>query len=173
MHSPISVCIQNLGKYVEGELVFKWVDLPCDNLKDVFTEIGISPNTGYEEYHIPDWECEIPNLPYFEYADINELNNIAKQWVELDESQQSIISTRMNLLGESFDEALNRSDDGVIWDNCHNMADVARAYVNSIGLFNNHHSDLADYFNYEALGHDLAVEGCFDTSTTGEIVEVW
>ena len=47
-----SVCIQNLGKYNEGELVFKWLDLPAthEEIEQAMTDIGI--NEEYEEYMI-------------------------------------------------------------------------------------------------------------------------
>lgn len=95
------ICIQNLGKYNEGELLFHWLSLPAteeeidralslikichkgvngENIRFV-DEFG-SP---YEELHIPDWECDVPEVvKYSEYASINYYNEIAKLLEELD-----------------------------------------------------------------------------------------
>ena len=47
----LKVWIGNLGKYNEGELVGKWIDLPMDKeeIKKAFDDIGI--NERYEEYN--------------------------------------------------------------------------------------------------------------------------
>ena len=54
----LSVFITNLGKYNEGELVGKWIDLPMDKeeIKKAFDDIGI--NERYEEYFITDYESD-------------------------------------------------------------------------------------------------------------------
>lgn len=36
------VFITNLGKYNEGELVGKWLDLPCDDLEEELASIGVA-----------------------------------------------------------------------------------------------------------------------------------
>ena len=35
----LKIYITNLGKYNEGELVGKWVELPCEDLDEVLKEI--------------------------------------------------------------------------------------------------------------------------------------
>lgn len=53
------VFITNLGKYNEGELVGKWLDLPCADIEAELAEIGVAPGTQYEEYFITDCENEV------------------------------------------------------------------------------------------------------------------
>ena len=69
----MSVFITNLGKYNEGELVGKWIDLPIDeeDLNKAFKEIGI--NEEYEEYFITDYESEY-GIKIDEYENIYKLN---------------------------------------------------------------------------------------------------
>ena len=37
----LKIYIANLGKYNEGELVGKWVELPCEDLDEVLKEIEV------------------------------------------------------------------------------------------------------------------------------------
>lgn len=48
----LKIYIANLGKYNEGELVGKWVELPCEDLDEVLKEIEVVDGTAYEEYAI-------------------------------------------------------------------------------------------------------------------------
>lgn len=56
--SYLRVALTNLGKYNEGELVFKWLDLPAtdEEIEQAFKSIGVAEGTEYEEYFITDYE---------------------------------------------------------------------------------------------------------------------
>lgn len=41
------VFITNLGKYTEGKLVGKWLDLPCNNITEQLKSIDVRPNSKY------------------------------------------------------------------------------------------------------------------------------
>lgn len=41
----LKIYIANLGKYNEGELVGKWVELPCEDLDEVLKEIEVVDGT--------------------------------------------------------------------------------------------------------------------------------
>lgn len=58
----LKIYIANLGKYNEGELVGKWVELPCEDLDEVLKEIEVVDGTAYEEYAIHDYESDIEGL---------------------------------------------------------------------------------------------------------------
>ena len=45
----LKIYIANLGKDNEGELVGKWVELPCEDLDEVLKEIEVVDGTAYEE----------------------------------------------------------------------------------------------------------------------------
>ena len=53
----INVYITNLGKYNEGDLIGKWLELPAtdEEIENVIKEIGID-GVLYEEYFFTDWE---------------------------------------------------------------------------------------------------------------------
>ena len=83
------IAITNLGKYAEGELVFKWVDLTDFSCADdffesgVFKEIGIgSPRwdgSSYDEWFISDIDCDIPGVGPCEHPS----NELLDTWIEV------------------------------------------------------------------------------------------
>lgn len=72
------IFITNLGKYNEGRLIGKWLELPCDNLQKELESIGVKKGSAYEEAFITDYEN---NWDYKvgEYENINLLNDMAKE----------------------------------------------------------------------------------------------
>ena len=71
----IRIFLTNLGKYTEGTLVGKWVDLPTENgFDEHLKEIGINEN--YEEWFITDYETDIDGLKISEYDNIEELDEV-------------------------------------------------------------------------------------------------
>ena len=85
-----SAFITNLGKYNEGYLIGEWVKFPVTNeeLQAVFQRIGI--NRRYEEWFITDYECPDSSIYDLlgEYESLSELNYLAGQIMELDESEE-------------------------------------------------------------------------------------
>lgn len=73
----IKLCVQNLGKYNEGELVFEWLTLPAtdEEIQETLKNIGID-GVNYEEYTIADYEA-----PFHigEYDSIDKWNNVAEK----------------------------------------------------------------------------------------------
>ena len=57
----LKIALTNLRQYNEGDLIFEWVELPCDDFKPVFDKIG------HDEYFISDYECERFNFHIDEY----------------------------------------------------------------------------------------------------------
>ena len=86
----MKIFITNLGKYVEGYLIGKWVQLPIDEdvLAKVLEAIGI--NEYYEEYFITDYETEIVGVgnSIGEYSSLTELNRLAERLESLDEDDE-------------------------------------------------------------------------------------
>ena len=77
----MKIYITNLGKYNEGYLIGKWVQLPVaeDVLDNVLEAIGI--DECYEEYFITDYETEIVGVcnSIGEYSSLVELNKLAER----------------------------------------------------------------------------------------------
>lgn len=79
----IKIALTNLGKYNEGELVYTWLELPAttDEIGEAFEEIGVAPNTEYEEHFISDYEAP---FEIEEYANLAKLNEVAEVLEGLD-----------------------------------------------------------------------------------------
>jgi antirestriction protein len=72
-----NVFITNLGKYNEGELIGKWLALPCEDIEAELAEIGVVPGTLYEEYFITDYENDV-DYQVGEYESLGHLNELAE-----------------------------------------------------------------------------------------------
>src|SRR5699024_5011295 len=72
----------NLGKYNEGELAFKWMNLPYtdEEFQETLEAIGID-GVNYEEYFISDYEA-----PFHinEYENLEKLNDMADELENVD-----------------------------------------------------------------------------------------
>lgn len=175
--SIMNIALTNLGKYNEGELVYKWLELPATEaeIAEALEEIGISDEPDeegryYEEYFITDYECDF--LRIGEYDNIDELNEIAEQLDGLADYEQKIVEA---LLADGFEleEAINKIDDCYYYDNCDTMGDVAyRMYEE--GLFGATLPEWAgNYFDWDAYGRDLEYYGHWIATDTGYIEVVY
>ena len=147
------VFITNLGKYNEGELVGKWIDLPCDNIEDELAEIGVETETQYEEYFITDYENNF-GYEVGEYENLWELNDLAERLQQVDDLVW--LTAYMDETGESLDEAINNYEDNSLWYDGMTLKEVAEELVDET-------EDLSDfakrYFDYDAFAHDLRIDG--------------
>ena len=164
----ISAYVTNLGKYNEGELVGAWVDFPAsdEEIAEVLARIEIGPD--YEEYFITDYETDITIDGLGEYTSIDELNEIAEKLDALDDYTAEIVEA---LLGDGYDldAAIDAADDCIYYDGCSNMADVAERYADETGLLDSIPDNLRYYFDFEALGRDMDLEGHFIATDSGYI----
>lgn len=153
--AQIRIYLTNLGKYNEGELVGKWVDLPCD-LEEELAEIGVSDEPDeegryYEEYFITDYESDIPGLEIDEYANIDELNELAERVEGFDDDEIEVISAYFDAVSKDLDAAIDcaESGDWMIYRGCDNMADVAREYIDQLGGIEFAVGDPTAYFDMD------------------------
>lgn len=161
----IRIALTNLGKYNEGELIYKWLELPAtaEEIEEAKNEIGI--NEYYEEWFITDYECEF--LQIGEYDNLEELNEIAETLEELADYEKDIVKALMND-GFELEEALNKKDDAIVWDDCDDMSDVAyRMYEE--GLLGEIPEHLINYIDWEAYGRDLSFDNHWIKTETGYI----
>ena len=167
----LNIYITNLGKYNEGELVGKWVELPVskETFDAVLKEIGI--NEEYEEYFITDYETDIDGLEVGEYDSIKELNKLAETLENLDETDREVVEVLISE-GNSLEEALEKKDDCMIYYDCDNMADVAEQYAEETGLLDSIPKNLRFYFDFEAFGRDMSYEGHFVFTNNGNCVQI-
>lgn len=158
----IKICLTNLGKYNEGELVFEWLSLPAteEEVEDVKEAIGI--NEEYEEWFISDYESEIPGVTVHEYENIEKLNEVVEQLERLDKYELMAFRAFLEN-GDDLEEAVEHVKEGdyILWLGCDDMRDVAEQYADECGLLDKVPEDLRGYFDFEAYGRDLGINGTF------------
>lgn len=160
----LSAFITNLGKYNEGYLVGEWLKLPTDTetVQALFSRIGID-GVRYEEFFITDFESAIPGLHrYFgEYESLDELNYLAALVAELDDPAKFEAALEYGDHSGSVQEIINLTQNL----DCYELyagvdSEEALGYyfadeLNAIDIPNH----IAQYFDYEAYGRDIAIEG--------------
>lgn len=176
----LKIYLTNLGKYNEGELVGEWVELPCtdEELEAVKERIGISDEPDengnyYEEWFITNYESDIQGVEVGEYDDLDELNEFAEELDDLDIDQQQALKAFLED-GSKFDEALEgvQNYNYRIYLGCDTMEEVAIEVVEECGMLENVPENVARYFDYEAFGRDLDLEGKY-YNIDGDMVEIW
>lgn len=161
----LKIYIENLHTNKGG-----WTGLPSQKL-DTMLEV-LNPN-GNHDMIISDFETDIQGLKVGEYDDIETLNDITEQIDDL--SDDELVALQAYLInGSSLDEALEKATDGdyTIYYNCDNMEDVAYQVVNESGLLDGVPETIKGYFDYEAYGRDIDIEGTF-IQVDNNIIELY
>lgn len=168
----IEICLTNLGKYNEGELIYSRLALPAtdEEIQTAYDEIGVADGTMYEESFISDYETEINGLRISEYASLDDLNELAEELENFDEYELEAFGAMLEY-GYATDEALKKVQDGdyMYYSGCYSMAEVAEQYADETGLLSNIPDDLRYYFDFEAYGRDMEINGSFVETESGYI----
>lgn len=163
-----NVWIGNLGKYNEGELVGKWVELPCDDFEEVFDSIGI--NEMYEETFIGDYENDY-GIEVGEYDNLEQLNYYAAV-LEAMREDESVIEAIISYYCD-IDAAISvlESGDYMVYWHCYSMDDVAYNLYEETGrLAEIEKFGLPSYYiDWGAIGRGLETAGHFISSDNGYI----
>lgn len=156
----LNINVTNLKKYNEGALVGEWISLPCEDIKEVLEKIS---NNGNDELFISDYETDISGLKVAEYEDILQLNEIAEEIEEMREDELIALQAYLEQYANDMEQALDEVRQGNyrIYYNCDNMEDVAYQVVNDCGLLDGVPEEVKIYFDYEAYGRDMEINGTF------------
>ena len=162
-NSIIKVAITNLAAYNEGDLIYKWLELPATQEEIENAYNAVKRSTRDEEFFISDYETNINGLEIGEYESIEKLNELAEKFNELDECDRLIFEAYANYTDfEEVLEKLNNNElEGYIYYGCDDMEDVAEQVVEAMGLLDQMPENLRYYFDFEAYGRDLDIEGTF------------
>lgn len=169
----LKIYIANLGKYNEGFLVGKWVDLPCteEELEQVYIDIKVAHRDEegnfmpyytedgivYEEVAIHDYESKIDGLHISEYTNIEKLNELAERLDEYEDDEIETIEALVEADGCELEEAMDRFDGGnVTLYQADSLKDLAEQFKDE-GFFST--ETLLNYIDFEALGRDLSFDG--------------
>lgn len=177
----MKIYLTNLGKYNEGELLGEWVTLPIteEELEKVLERIGISDEPDengnyYEEYFITDYETDVDGLKIGEYDNLEELNELAETLENMSDEELEVVGVMLED-GCDFDEAIEKTENGDyrIYYNCNDMTDVAYQVIEECGYLNDVPDTVARYFDYEAYGRDLDIEGKYYMTDNGNCIEIF
>lgn len=150
----IKIFITNLGKRVNGMNYSKWFTLPT-SYEEIAEEIELEEQ---DEYLIQEYEAP---FTINEQDSIDHLNYLAELFEE--HASSPVIDYIGELVSDGYygsvEEALESIDDVVVYEGCSNMTDVAYDVAEASGLFANATDLLQRYFNFQAFGRDLAIEG--------------
>ena len=168
----IELCLTNLGKYNEGELIFTRLVLPATTEKicAAYDEIGVADGTMYEESFISDYETDINGLSISEYASLDDLNELAEELENFDEYELEAFGAMLDY-GYATDEALQKVQDGdyMYYSGCHSMEEVAERYCEETGILSSIPEELRYYFDFAAYGRDMDIQGHFFETDSGYI----
>ena len=167
----LKIFISNLRKYNEGQIIGEWVSLPCQGLEEVLNEIS---NNGNDEVFISDYETDISGLKIGEYEDILQLNEIAEGIDNLSDDELLALQAYLEQYANDIEQALEEVRQGNyrIYYDCDNMKDVAHQIANESGLLDGVPEEVKIYFDYEAYGRDLSIDGTF-TQVNSTFVELF
>lgn len=156
------IAITNLGKYNEGTLAYKWLDLPFTEteLEDALQEIGVGDE--YEEVFISDYEFEF-DYEIGEYEDLETLNEMFQKIDEFDSEFYDVANAYFSIRNNDLQLAIDVYENGeyIIYNDCSDMSEVAEQVLLESGELNSIPDHLQRYFDYEAYGRDMDLEGDF------------
>ena len=159
--------MDNLSIYItsirEGKdyLLGEWVKLPVppEKLNEVIARIG----NEYEEYLVTDYEAAFANLNISQYSSIAELNDLATRLDEVEEwdndklcavlemEEPTSIADIVDIIEhlDEFDLLIGVEDD----------QGLGEYFAEELCTLEAVPTHLRGYFNYEAYGRDIRLEG--------------
>lgn len=150
-----------------------WIELPTSDIviNRVLEEINLG---GLHDVIIADYETDIIGLKVSEYEDILQLNEIAEEIDNLSDDELIAFQAYLEQNANNMEQALDEVHQGNyrIYYDCNDMSDVAYQVVNECGLLDGAPEELKVYFDYEAYGRDLSINGTF-TQVDDAFVELF
>ena len=161
------VYITDLEAYNNGHLVGAWYELPMNEdllAESIENELQkgkkiCNSTHHHEEYFITDYECDYMKIE--EYQSLTKLNEIAEKIENLNDEEITGVKLMLeNHIVNSIDEAIENLDN-MICTGESKMEDIAYNYIEESGALQNMPESLQGYFDYEALGRDMGIEGSY------------
>ncbi len=170
--APIRIWVVDLAEYNAGNICGQWVALPQDE-ETLDMVVDKYSNFGNGDIVVHDAECSFMKIG--EYDNIYNLNEIAKEVVEFNEDDFEIIGQIFENNGWNIIDAVEtyNNRDFAIYYNCCNMAEVAEQYADETGLLNEIPDNLKSYFDFEAYGRDMELNGNFVYLGNGTYLELF
>jgi septum formation inhibitor MinC len=155
------IAIEDWGLYNEGFLSCKWWDHNA-TLEEIETYYKLHRKyfascCDSEEVELFIADSETP-FKCSEHDSIEETLYKLSEAEELEEDDLDKINFLIDEVGLSWNEALHDMEDVIIWENS-DMEDVAREFIDSCYNLDDMMGSLSSYFDYEALGRDMKMDG--------------
>lgn len=173
----LNIFVNTWGNYNEhGAEGGQWITLPmdADELTETLEDIAGRINDPDPEWAIHDyeWTTEIEPRDISEMEDIAELNEWLEKLESLNEWDQKEIAAAMEALGYSFEEAMDKQQQGYFTFYADmDLEEVAEQIVDECYMPDSHAAEFySRYFDYKAFARDLSFSGYNETSY-GVIVE--
>lgn len=92
----------------------------------------------------------------------------------LDEEEQEVLSGLLKDGGYSYEDAISiiNNQQYCVFYNCFDMSEVAEQVVEQCGYLDEMPEHLRSYFDYEAFGRDLEIEGDYVYCGKGVYIEI-
>ena len=172
----VKIYITNLGKYVEGYLIGKWVKLPVadDVLEKVLGAIGI--DEYYEEYFITDYETEIVGVgnSIGEYSSLAELNRLAERLEDLCQSDADKLEAVLEYTScrsvTELLELIDELDSFELLPAVDDDKDLGYYYADECCCIDIP-EHIRTYFDYEAYGRDIRLENSLLYTSCGCVID--
>jgi len=146
----MEICLTNLAKYNNGDLVYKRFDLPIADIDEAIAEVC---NPDEEEYFITDYDAP---FEIKEYDSLAELNEFAEQFDYLNEHEQDAICYLLDY-GHTREQALDQYDEVQIYQDM-NLKELAEEMVDN-GNYGDIPESIKYHIDYESIAQELENQG--------------
>lgn len=165
----LKIYLTNLAKYNAGELVGEWVDMEESGAWEEALD-RVCPDQNTEEWFITDYETDF-NYHIDEFDDLEELAEIGEQTGEMDDEEREILGAAVDVIGGPIEDLIEmiQDKDYFVYPDCYDMGDVAYRYMEESGELDQIPERYQGYFDFDALGRDMDIEGTFAEINCGMV----
>ena len=173
----LNIFVNTWGNYNEnGADGGEWITLPmdADELSEKLEQIAESMGDHDPEFTIHDyeWTCEWEGDEISEYDNIDELNEYCQRLSELSEHESLVYSAAVEIWGKKCVD-LDDLDEYNLYTDIKDNYDLGYYWAVESGCYDlEKMGHLANYFDYEGFGRDIAIEADGGFTTYGFIERV-
>ncbi|MCQ2740416.1 MAG: antirestriction protein ArdA [bacterium] len=172
----LNVWIGNLAMYNAGILHGEWVDMTSDfeTIKEVSNLIS---NGGQDEIFIADYESDF-NIKVDEYDSLEEIRERIEMYTDLVDAYADYAADILDAVTTHTSHVEEQRDIICgerfrIYTDCSTMSAVAEQILEETGELDSLPDFARRYFDFEAYGRDLDIEGYFYYTSNNVYVEIY
>jgi antirestriction protein len=169
----IKIYVANLSEYNAGNLKGAWFTLPVDT-QEIFETIFTASELDENGQPHGDWAIHDYEAPFRigEYENLDKLNEWAEVLDGCNEDTDVIRAILENFYNVEEGFAVLENGSYTVYHDCSTMEDVAYEVVEAGGLLDGVSEEIKRYFDYEAYGRDLEIQGTFLEAGNRMYVEI-